>query len=208
MWLSIMRITDIQEQKRKNRVNVYLDERFGFGVAKAVLVDFDLYIGKELEQSEVDKIVVQDQANKALQKCFLLLGLRPRSEKELRDKLKAKQFDPKIINQTIKKVEELGYLNDAEFTRIFIEMKKSKGKIAIRLELRRKGVDDEIIRRSLAKYYSTDEEIESALNLAQKKLRTYKKLPSIKIKQKLSQYLAGRGFSWEIISNVMRKVIT
>lgn len=124
-----MRITDIQEQKqrRKNRVNVYLDERFGFGADKTILVDFDLYIGKELDQPEIDKIVVQDQANKALQKCFLLLGLRPRSEKELRDKLKIKQFDPKIIDQTIKKVEELGYLNDAEFARIFIEMKKEQG---------------------------------------------------------------------------------
>ncbi|MCX6740811.1 MAG: RecX family transcriptional regulator [Candidatus Parcubacteria bacterium] len=203
-----MRITDIQEQKRKNRVNIYLDERFGFGVAKTILVDFDLYIGKELDQSEVDKIVVQDQANKALQKCFLLLGLRPRSEKELRDKLKAKQFNLKIIDQTIKKVEELGYLNDAEFARAFIEMKKSKGKIAIRLELRRKGVDEEIIKDGLEKYYPADEEMESALNLAQKKLRTYKKLPPFKIKQKLSQYLAGRGFSWDIIKDVLRQVLT
>lgn len=200
-------MTDIQEQKRKNRVNVYLDERFGFGVAKEILVDFDLYIGKELEQSEVDKIVVQDQANKALQKCFRLLGLRPRSEKELRDKLKEKQFDPKIIDQTIKKVAELGYLNDAEFARAFIEMKKSKGKIAIRFELRRKGVDDEIIKSSLEKYYSSDEETGSALNLAQKKLRTYKKLPPFKIKQKLGQYLAGRGFSWDIIKDALRQIL-
>jgi len=202
-----MKITDIQEQKRKNRVNVYLDERFGFGAAKEILVDFDLYLGKELAPEEVEKIIKQDQANKALQKCFRLLGLRPRSEKELRDRLKEKQFDPKIIDQTIKKVAELGYLNDAEFTRAFIEMKKSKGRIAIRLELRRKGVDEEIIKDSLAKYYSGEEEIESALNLAQKKLRTYKKLPLLKIKQKLSQYLASRGFGWDIIKNVLRQIL-
>jgi len=133
--------------------------------------------------------------------------LRPRSEKELRDKLKAKQFDPKIIDQAIKKVEELGYLNDAEFARAFIEMKKSKGKIAIRFELRRKGVDGEIIKSSLEKYYSTDEETGSALSLAQKKLRTYKRLPPFKIKQKLSQYLAGRGFNWDIIKDVLRQIL-
>jgi regulatory protein len=201
-----MLITEIKKQKRGNRVNIYLDGRFGFGVAANALVDFDLYLNKNLIQSEIDEIVKKDQAGKALQKCFLWLGLRPRSEKELRDKLKDKEFDQKIIDQTMEQVAELGYLNDKEFARMFIEMKKSKGKIFIQQELRRKGVDQRIIKESLESHYPASEEVESALRLAEKKIKFYKNLPEYKIKQKLAQYLAGRGFNWGIVSQVFEKL--
>jgi len=201
-----MRITEIKKQKRGQRVNIYLDGRFGFGITNSALVDFDLFVNKELSAAEIEEIIKKDQASKALQKCFRWLGIRPRSEKELRDKLKEKQFDPKIINQAIGQIKELGYLNDQEFTRMFIEMKKSKGRMVIQRELRRKGIDEEIIKNSLAKYYSSDEELESALNLAEKKMCTYKKLPALKTKQKLARYLAGRGFNWEIIQEVLHRL--
>ncbi|MDD2646553.1 MAG: RecX family transcriptional regulator [Patescibacteria group bacterium] len=201
-----MRITEIKKQKRGNRANVYLDGRFGFGATANALVDFDLFVNKELSQSEVNVIIKKDQAAKAMQKCFLWLGIRPRSEKELRDKLKEKKFDPQIVNQTIKQIEELGYLNDKEFTRMFIEMKKSKGKIFIQQELRRKGIEQKIIKDALENYYPLEEEIESALRLAERKIKSYKNLPNYKIKQKLAQYLAGRGFNWGVVSQVFEKL--
>lgn len=204
-----MRITNIKEQKRKNRVNIYLDNKFAFGLSKKTLVDFGLSEGKELTESEIDKILEADQKVRALEKCFCWLGIRARSEKELENKLKEKGFVPKIIKKTIERVKEFGYLNDEEFTRLFIETKKiaAKGPIAISQDLKQKGVDKETIKKSLKKLYPPIEEREVALSLAKKKLNFYQNLSRQKVYQKLSRFLLQRGFSWPIVKEVLKKIL-
>ncbi|MGC9048857.1 MAG: regulatory protein RecX [Patescibacteria group bacterium] len=205
-----MRVTAIKEQKRRNRVNIYLDNKFAFGLSKEALVDFALFEGKELTEAETDRILEQDQKVRALQKCFRWLGIRARSEKELEKKLREKGFAPKIIQQTIQRIKELGYLNDEKFACLFIEMRKAgrpKGKFAIQRDLKQKGIDEEIIKKTLRKFYPENEEIEKALNLAKKKVKTYGQIPQQKIYQKLANFLAGRGFGWPIIKKVLDKIL-
>jgi regulatory protein len=204
-----MRITAIKEQKRGKRVNIYLDERFAFGLSKEALVDFGLCMDKELTQLEIDKILEQDQKIMALQKSFRWLGIRPRSENEIKEKLRGKGFAPSIIEQTIERIRELGYLDDQEFSRLFVEYRKigqAKGKLAIWRDLMRKGVDKEIIKKSLEEFYSGDEELEAAVKLAKKKISTYHNLPPDKTYQKLSRFLLGRGFNWAVIKNVLSEM--
>lgn len=204
-----MKITAIKEQKRKNRVNIYLDGKFAFGLSKESLVDFRLFEGQELTQSEVDKILEEDQKVKALQKCFYWLGIRARSEKELEDKLREKGFAPKIVKQTIARLKELGYINDEEFTRLFIETRKigrPKGRFVIQRDLKQKGISEDIIKKSLEKFYSEKEEFEAALGLAKKKFQTYGRIPREKRYQKLANFLANRGFGWSIIKGVLAEI--
>lgn len=205
-----MRITAIKEQKRKNRVNIYLNDKFAFGLSKEALVDFSLSEGEELTEAEIDKILEQDQRIKALQKCFRWLGIRARSEKEIRDKLKKKGFAPSIIEQTTKRVKELGYLDDKEFSRLFIETKKlgrAKGKFALQRGLKQKGINSELIEESLQQFYPEDEEAELALRLAEKKVKTYQDLPHEKKYQKLARFLTNRGFNWEITKKALDKIL-
>jgi regulatory protein len=204
-----MLITAIKEQKNKNRVNIYLDNRFAFGLAKEVLVDFSLSEGQELTEEEIDKILEKDQKVKALQKCFRWLSIRARSEKELENKLKEKGFASKIIKQTIERIKELGYLNDKEFARLFVEMRKTgrpKGKFFIRRDLKQKGISEDIIKETLTKFYSEKEEKELALSLAKKKIKSYGHIPNEKIYQKLANFLASRGFGWPVIKEVLDKI--
>jgi len=201
------KITKITQQKRSSRVNVYLGERFAFGISKKTLVDFDLFVGKEISQKEINEILEKDQKIKALEKSFRLLGIRPRSKKELEKKLKEKGFAEKIIKNTLKRLKELGYLDDRKFTQAWLEARKlsSKGKFVIQRELKEKGVNEEIIKKTLEDYKS-EEEFERALKLAEKKRRAYKKLPFFEKKIKISRFLANRGFSWEIISRILKRI--
>lgn len=200
-----MRITAIKEQVSKKRVNIYLNDKFSFGLSKEALVDCGLSEGKELTEAEIDKILEADQRVKALQKCFRWLSIRARSEKELEKKLKEKGFAPKIIKQTIERIKELGYLNDEEFARFFVEIKKinRKGPVAISRDLKQKGVDGEIIKKSLKRFYTATEEKEAALSSAKKKLNSCQNLPRQKQYQKIAKFLVGRGFSWSIVKEVV-----
>lgn len=202
-----MKITKISQQKRTSRVNVFLDDKFAFGLSKKTLVDFDLFVGKEITEKEIDEILEKDQRVKALEKSFRLLGIRPRSQKELEKKLEEKGFDQKIIQKTLKRIIELGYLDDEKFARAWLEARKlsGKGKFIVQRELRKKGVDEELIKKILEEYKEEDE-FERVLELAEKKIKTYKNLKPFEQKQKLARFLASRGFSWTIISEVWREI--
>lgn len=202
-----MKITAIKQQKRTSRVNVFLDDKFAFGLSKKTLVDFGLFVGKEITEKEIDEILEKDQRVKALEKSFRWLGMRPRSQKELVKKLKEKGFAEKIIQKTLKKLKEFGYLDDEKFARAWSEMRKlsGKGKFVIQRELKEKGIDEETIKKILEEYKEEDE-FERVLELAKKKIKTYKNLKPFEQKQKLARFLASRGFSWTIINEVWREI--
>jgi len=144
------------------------------------------------------------EGKKAFSKALKYLAIKPRSRKELNDKLKDKKFSLEVVENILKKIDELGYLNDEDFAKSFLELKKSmgKGKIFIARELKRKGVDEEIIKGVLSRFYSETDEHEIAKTLAQKKFPNY---PELKPREtiKLKNLLFQRGFSWEIIDKFL-----
>lgn len=201
------KITAITQQKRSSRVNVFIDEKFAFGISKKTLVDFDLSNGKILSQKEITEILKRDQQNKALEKSFRLLGVRPRSQKELEKKLKEKGFVPEIIKKVIARIKELGYLDDKKFAKAWLESRKlsRKGKYVVQRELKQKGVTEEIVKKTISSYTPKDE-LEIAIELAGKKMKTYENLDKFKKRQKLAAFLANRGFSWGVIQEVLNKI--
>lgn len=164
-------------------------------------------MGKEISKKEIDKILEKDQQVKALEKSFRLLGLRPRSKKELIKKLKEKGFTEKIIQKTLKKLKKLGYLDDEKFARAWLETRKlsGRGKFIIQRELKQKGVNKEIIKNILEEY-KREEELEKAWALVKKKIKVYKDLNLYTQKQKLTRFLSSRGFGWEIINEVLKEI--
>ena len=144
------------------------------------------------------------EEKKALSKALKYLAIKPRSRKELKDKLKEKKFSQDMIENALRKVDDFGYLDDEDCAKSFLELKKSmgKGKIFIARELKRKGVDEEIIKGVLSRFYSETDEHEIAKTLAQKKFPNY---PELKPREtiKLKNLLFQRGFSWEIIDKFL-----
>lgn len=201
------KVTAITQQKRSTRVNIFIDEQFAFGLSKKTMVDFDLHNGKVLTAKEISEILEKDQLTKALEKSFRLLGIRLRSQKELEKKLKEKEFAPEIIKKTIDRIKELSYLDDKKFARAWVESRKlsRKGKYVILRELKQKGVAEEIVKKTIS-CYTPNQELEIALELAEKKIKTYKDLDKFKIRQKLSRFLASRGFGWDTIIKVLDKI--
>jgi len=100
----------------------------------------------------------------------------------------------------------LDLIDDQAFVDWWLEQRatfRPKGKRALALELRQKGIDKELIERALAE--KVDEE-ELARQAAKTKLRIWSKLPLDVQKEKLVGFLGRRGFTWPILKKILDEV--
>ena len=140
-----------------------------------------------------------DELDKFYNSSLRFLSYRPRSEKEVRDKLKSKKASPEIIEKTIAKLKEKKFINDEEFAKWWIEsrlMLKPRSLRLIKMELKQKGIPDETI--SNFKFLISND-LEQTKKLVEKRIKRFKGLPKQEIYQKLGRYLASKGFDWDTI---------
>lgn len=155
------------------------------------------------------------EIEKLVEKALRFLSFRPRSEREVRDHLKRKLSKKTIdavdtVDATVEKLKRLGYINDLEFTKWWVEQRqthKPRGLQLIKSELYQKGIAKEIVDETLGGVESPEDEVELALQAAKKKLRSYQNLKTSEFKQKMGQYLARRGFDWDTIKEALVRLV-
>ena len=150
---------------------------------------------------------MEKNLDKAKGYIYNLLRVRPRSEKEIRIKLDSKGFDKSIFEKTITLFRENGLIDDDKFAQAWVESRlrtMPKGDIALRQELKEKGISKEIIEKVLFGKKESEEVV--AGRLAEERIRRMAGLPKLKVKKRLYDYLMRRGFKYEIIEDVVRKM--
>lgn len=200
-------ITKIKAQKNKKRVNIYLDGKFAFGLDADNFLKAGLKVGQKLTEKQVDDLIFKNEFQKLLDKALRLISRRPRSEKEIRDYLKRRKSPSKLIEAVVKKLKQLNQINDSAFASWWVEQRSTfrpRGKFGLTMELRQKGIEEKIIKKVIQKKVN---ELSLATKAAQKKFKTYKNLPREERYQKMSAFLARRGFSWETIKKVVAKFL-
>jgi len=191
-----MIITGIKPQKNGKRVNIYLDNKFGFGIDLENYVVLGLKVGQEYSQEKIEEIIKKAEFQKTLDKLLRFATLRPRSEKEITDYLKRKEVHESLTEELFNRLKRLDLVNDEVFAKWWVEQRlqfKSKSKRELEFELRNKGIGKEIISEVLAESGVDD------LKAAQKLLDRY---PS-KTRQQKIDYLARKGFAWEVIDRLL-----
>ena len=145
---------------------------------------------------------------KARAYAFLLLKFRPRSEKELYERLKKKNFGEGVTKNTISFLKEKKFIDDEDFARAWIDwrLKRPLGLRRIEQELRQKGIDKEIIRAQIEVSRKDYREEDIVLKLAQERLGKLKDLQQKKAKQRILSYLLRRGFSTEIVIDTLNQL--
>ena len=203
----VKKITGLKVQKRNHqRLNVYLDGDFTFGLSR--YVGAWLHVGQELTEEKISELLIEDALETAYQKSIRFIGYRVRSSSEVVRHLRNKEVEETIINQVIEKLEQKGLLNDTSFAQTWIENRNEFRPRSHRLlasELRSKGIAAEIIQDTLE---TTTPEEELAYLAAMKRVRRYEKLEWQDFKRKLGSYLARRGFSYSVIKPVIEQIWT
>ena len=199
-------ITALKSQKNKNRVNVYLDDKFGFGIDLDNFVLLHLKLNQELTQQEVEEIIKKAEFQKTWDKLLRFAMLRPRSEKEVKDYFRRKEIHESLHEDLLKKLKHLNLLNDLDFAKWWIDQRsnfKPKSKRIIIQELRMKGISTDNIDDAFGETVIDEEKL--ARDLVEKKMYKWQGLDERIKKQKISQYLAGKGFGWDVIEKITKK---
>lgn len=198
-------ITALEVQKRnKDRVNVYLDDEFAFGMA--LIEAAKLRKGQTLTEAEITALKNEDDITKAVNRAIDFLSYRPRSTTEVRQNLEKKQIPESVIELAIERLQELGYLDDAAFARFWIENRdtfKPMAPRALRYELRQKGVADGILEPLFDEIIDVED---SAYRAAQKRIRRLKGTTKQEFKHKLSGFLQRKGFGYDVILTIINRL--
>ena len=197
-----MRISKIEPQKRhKDRVSVFIDGEFRFGLTKILALKYDLVEDREITEEEITSVLLQEEKEKIRERAFRLLGFRDRSVQEMKERLLRIGYDPDRVEETIRELVRDNTLDDRRFSRAFVDdytNLKPKGNQFLRRELKHKKIADEIIEEVAA---GRDEKT-LIRKLIATKLGRFNRL-NPKERQKIVRYLAYRGFRLGNIMDVL-----
>lgn len=205
------KITAIEAQKKNtNRVSVYIEDKFGFGLHHDVLLQYGVHSGQDLDEARIQELQSADALIRAKEVAITYLGHRARTENEVRQKLRGKGYEAEIIDQVIQRLHELSYLDDAHFARSYTKNRfkfKGHGPQRIRADLRRLGIAPPLIEEALTTVMPDDEIVEKAMAEAEKRLKRLRKEPDLsKRRQKLYGFLMRRGHTPDVVREVLEKI--
>jgi regulatory protein len=149
------------------------------------------------------------QLKRAKNVAYRYLTIRPRSRKELADKLRDKEFADPVIAAVLEHVTRLAYLDDGKFAAQWAASRvrsRGFGRRRVEQELRIKGISREIIKNTLNALLEEAPEAETARKEAEKKLKTLTRFEPEVRRRRLAGFLERKGFSSEIIRNILHTV--
>ncbi|MBU1126838.1 MAG: RecX family transcriptional regulator [Patescibacteria group bacterium] len=206
------KITKIKLQETSKRANIFIDGKFKFGLDIENILLSNLKLGQEIDEARLKELVFKGEVSRLLERIGKFLAIRPRSEKEIRDRLSQKLYKRelsefidrvKLKNSVLEKLSKLDFIDDEKFAKWWVQQRnqfRPKGKRALMVELRTKGVDDEAIKKALAFLGSEKDLIK---RLTDKKLKTLQRFSKKQKKEKTIQFLLRKGFSWEEIKETV-----
>ncbi|MFH1169477.1 MAG: regulatory protein RecX [Chloroflexota bacterium] len=190
---------------RDGLVKVLLDGRPAFTLPIEEAVEAGLHVGDELSANQAKALAGSDRFHRCLAAATRYLGYRPRSQTELTEKLRRRGFDGESIMAAIARLKEKGFIDDAAFARFWKDNRESfspRSRQMARLELKRKGVADEVIEQAVADIDNYD----SAYRAAASRAHRWPVSDRQTFQRRAGEYLRRRGFSYEVINQTVSRL--
>jgi len=191
------------QKKNPKRINVYLDNNFAFGLYRETAAW--LKIGQELSEEKITELLSADRERDVMQRALEFISYKPRTTMETRNKLQNAGFDDLLIEKTISYLVDNGILNDEDYANRWVEERsriKPRSRRMLIHELRVKGISGELIQSAVEDV----DDFQSAYEIAEKRLYRFENLDKFDFRNKLGNYLAGKGFSYDVISETTQKL--
>ena len=194
-----MKITEIRP-RRKGLSAVFIDGEYALALDTQTLLEHRIDVGRELDDEELHDLIESSNERRAKEKALWLISYRSHSKKELRDKI-SRTCDRQSAEKAVERMEELGLVNDRDYaercaqTLIFTKHMSKRGAA---MELRRKGIESEIIDEVL-----DDIEVDEREQIQAVIERKYPKIDDEKIRRRAVAALQRLGYGWEDIKAVI-----
>ncbi|HHV29658.1 regulatory protein RecX [Acetivibrio mesophilus] len=202
-----MIITSVEkDNKNRGMLSVFVDEEYAFSIPEEDYLRLCLYDKKELSSDEIEEIKNTITQKSAKYKAIKYLSYKYMTEAELSAKLRNDGYDEHVILDVVNELKSMGYINDMIFAQKYVYDRiklKPKGKKMLKMELSKKGVSNEISDQVLGELdFDEDVVIE---RLIRKKFGKYD-MKEPKIERKIYSFLLHRGFDFEDIKGVLRRI--
>ena len=195
-----MNITKISPAvKTEGRYNVFVDNEFSFSLDETQLVTLGLKKGDAIDELQLLELKNESDFGKNYIRAVDLISRRLRSEREIRDYARRKQWTEDNTERVIDRLCERGYLNDERFAESFVRSRANTCNFSatrMKVELQKKGVKPDIITNILAESDDYDE-------MAALRKMIAKKINKYDDERKLVAYLARQGFKYDDIKSAL-----
>ncbi len=158
------------------------------------------------QTAESNELSIEEQREKAREIVVRQLAMMDRSRAQLSEALERRGIGPEVADEILERFEEIGLIDDAHFAEVLTRTRfseKGASRRAILVELQRKGVSRDIAEHALEQI-DPEEELEAAVRMAMKKLRSASGNPDT-LKQRTYAALARKGFDPEQCSQALRE---
>ena len=200
------KITAIRAGKRTGkRVNMFLNGQFALSLETEVAAKEGLKVGQELSANQVEALAKTARLSRCLNAAYRLLSYRPRSEAEIRERLRRRDFDENTLESVITRLKEQGLVDDTAFAQFWKESRESsspRSQWLTKRELRKKGVADDIINQVVSDVDDND----SAYRAVIGKARSLPRTDYAVFRRRLGEYLKRRGFGYGVINHAVNRI--
>jgi regulatory protein len=201
-------ITKVEQQKKnKRRYNIFIQDEYAFSVHEDIMIKHRLLKGEQLDVDQQAQILQDAERHDAYIKALLIIGRRPNSVKELKNKLAQHGYEESSIQWAIQALQQQKYVNDEDFAKLWTEnrvVQQRKGRNLVKQELQQKGISKEHIQEAIGAI-DPDEEFQASLQVASKKWSQTKGEP-FERRRKTAAFLLRRGYTSSLVSKVIQQI--
>ncbi len=196
-----MNITAIKQQlKIPDRYSIFVDGKYSFSLSAQALLDAKIINGQALTADDVAHYKKLAGEDKAYGLALAYVARRMRSEGELRDYFRRKQYDVELAEALLARLKLAHFVDDYEFATRWVENRrllKATSTRRLKLELQQKKVSNDIIQMVLTEDETDERQVLRELIEKKQKQSRYQD------SQKLIAYLARQGFKYDDIKSVL-----
>ncbi|RIK39926.1 MAG: RecX family transcriptional regulator [Chloroflexi bacterium] len=189
------------------KVILEVDGQFALTLPAITVLERGLHAGVELDAAAISELATIAEAEQATSAALHFVAYRPRSEREVRDRLRRRGFTAEAVDTALSRMRGWGYIDDSAFAEFWVENRVEhapRGRRKLEAELRTKGVEREVVNQAIE--HVALRELDDALALARKRLPSLHGLDEATQRRRLSGYLARRGYDWPVVRATLEQL--
>ena len=192
------------EPRRRGFVQLFLDGEAAVKLDAQVFLQSGLKPGDQVSDQELFELIQASDARRAQEKALYLLEYRNYSKRELTEKIARTAASREAAQAAAGRMEELGLIDDRRFGEDYArELFSRKGYGARRAaqELRRKGLDQELVQELVEKYGSPEQSEKNIRRVLEKKYPGWRE--DEKVRRRAFAALQRLGYSYQEVREAM-----
>ena len=204
-------ITGLEPVKRKKGwFELYVRGKPPLFVNEETILKYDLAVGLIFSEAKIKKINNDSDLAWIKYRALQILNRRMISERDLRKKLAIERKPASAVTDVLAQLKGYGFVDDFKYAGAYIRSQLNRGaksRLYLKKKLWEKGINAEIAAASIEEELGEYDETGAVIKLARKKYKTLQKLPPDKAKNRLINFLKGRGFGWDTIRAALDETI-